>query len=265
MVVPAAPGGAGSGAVVGYPDAADYAVAGADPTAGLPDGWHFLPAVEDEVLAATDHARASARLPGLARDEGLRTAARMHARDMAVRGFFDHVNPDNRTPTDRVALLARQYVGSVGENIARRASETGSGGTSASALVAQWMGSPADRENMLRPEYTVVSIGIFAAAREIFAVQVFGERYAVLEASLPLTVPPGAAVTLRFQREARLPLPNGYDLWQSERGAAAAARAPLVDGFKAPRVPGQYRVRFYFPKAGGSRIADGPELVVGGG
>jgi uncharacterized protein YkwD len=245
-----------------FADAADYVRAGADPGAGLPGGWHFLDLVEDGVLAETNKARSRTRLAALAKDDGLQTAARAHARDMAARGFFDHVNPDSRTPTDRVSLLARLYVGGVGENIARRTTEGGSGGVLADALVAQWMGSPAHRDTLLRAGYNVLGVGVLAAGDEIYAVQVFGERVASLDGPMPLRVAPGAAIALRVVPEARLPTPNAYDLWQSERGAAAGARQPVVDGLKAPREPGQYRVRFYFPKAGSWTIADGPELIV---
>lgn len=52
----------------------------------------------------------------LALNAFLTTAARAHSLDMAQRGFFDHINPDGDTPTDRAQ--AAGYGGTAGENIA---------------------------------------------------------------------------------------------------------------------------------------------------
>ncbi len=76
----------------------------------------------------------------LALNPALTLAARLHALDMAQRGFFDHINPDGLSPTDRVQ--AQGYAGSAGENIA-------AGYTSIDDVHAAWMASVGHRKNVL--------------------------------------------------------------------------------------------------------------------
>lgn len=59
--------------------------------------------------------------PPLAPHPILLEAARAHSKDMLDRGFFDHINPDGQSPSDRAR--ARGYTGSVSENIVSLESE----------------------------------------------------------------------------------------------------------------------------------------------
>ncbi|MEM1117199.1 MAG: CAP domain-containing protein [Bacteroidota bacterium] len=54
-----------------------------------------------EVHVETNHARSRASRRTLAWDRDLAAVARAHSRDMARRGYFDHVSPDGRDPQDR--------------------------------------------------------------------------------------------------------------------------------------------------------------------
>ncbi|MGH8510309.1 MAG: CAP domain-containing protein [Gammaproteobacteria bacterium] len=58
-------------------------------------------ALEQRIHVAINAERARNRLPGLQLDEDLSRIARAHSLDMATRDFFDHVNPEGRTPSDR--------------------------------------------------------------------------------------------------------------------------------------------------------------------
>jgi len=66
-------------------------------------------------LTGAEAARLVAQEP-LALNQFLTAAARAHSLDMGARNFFDHTNPDNQDPTDRVQ--AAGYAGTAGENIA---------------------------------------------------------------------------------------------------------------------------------------------------
>lgn len=76
----------------------------------------------------------------LALSSFLTLSSRAHSADMAARDFFDHVNPDGRSPTARGVLAG--YAGTAGENI-------GAGLASIDALYREWMTNPRQRKNIL--------------------------------------------------------------------------------------------------------------------
>ncbi|MGH8570896.1 MAG: CAP domain-containing protein, partial [Gammaproteobacteria bacterium] len=60
-----------------------------------------ISALEQRIHESINAERARNRLPGLELDEDLSRIARAHSLDMATRDFFDHVNPEGKTPSDR--------------------------------------------------------------------------------------------------------------------------------------------------------------------
>lgn len=89
----------------------------------------------------------------------LTRAARRHSRAMIERKFFDHVAPSGSTLLSRIksaGYLRRARTYSVGENLGW------GGGTLSTPLEMHraWMRSPGHRENLLRPYYRQVGIGI---------------------------------------------------------------------------------------------------------
>jgi uncharacterized protein YkwD len=97
----------------------------------------------------------------------LRTVARAHSKDMAVRAFFAHTNPDGATPFDRIR--AAGYVGSPqGENIA-------AGQRTPAAVMMSWMGSDGHCANILNPSYRDIGVGYTTGGRYgTLWTQVFG-------------------------------------------------------------------------------------------
>ena len=84
---------------------------------------------------------------------GLRNAAIEHCKDMHVRNFFDHINPDGETPADRVKRHGIYSFNAVGENIAK-------GQTSPEEVMEAWMNSPGHRANILSEDFHFIGIGI---------------------------------------------------------------------------------------------------------
>jgi len=80
-------------------------------------------------------------------------AARMHSEDMAVRGFFEHVNPDGEEPWDRVAAAGLPDYRAGGENIA-------AGYVDAFEAHTGWVNSPGHRENLLDDSYEELGVGV---------------------------------------------------------------------------------------------------------
>jgi uncharacterized protein YkwD len=89
----------------------------------------------------------------------LARVARLHSRDMARRGYFDHDSLNGATPFQRI--LRTHYVPpntswSLGENIGWG----GGGHADPAALVRMWMHSSGHRANILSRSFRDVGIGI---------------------------------------------------------------------------------------------------------
>ena len=95
----------------------------------------------------------------------LRCAARLHSMDMAVRGFFDHTNPDGESPWDRVDET--DYTGfASGENIA-------AGYPDPAAVMEGWMNSPGHCSNIMNPDNDELGVGYYEGD---YWTQVMGQR-----------------------------------------------------------------------------------------
>ena len=113
--------------------------------------------------------------------------ARRHSRDMADRGFFDHINPEGKTATDRgnaARYTCKKYLGDyVAEGLAenifqnnlysrvimRGKDVTFDWNTAeqiAQSTVDGWMSSPGHRRNILTSRYQKTGIGIAVASND---------------------------------------------------------------------------------------------------
>lgn len=88
----------------------------------------------------------------------LNAASLEHSQDMVRRRYFEHSTPEGRTVIDRLRAVgySRGASASTGENLAYG---VGAESTPA-AIVRAWMHSPGHREDILRPAYTEIGIGI---------------------------------------------------------------------------------------------------------
>ena len=78
-------------------------------------------------------------------NDTLAGAANSHTRNMANGNFFDHLDPDGRTPGDR-AELAGYIAKNIGENIA-------AGLDTPRKVVDGWLASPGHCANLMNPQY----------------------------------------------------------------------------------------------------------------
>jgi uncharacterized protein YkwD len=112
-------------------------------------------------LCLLNEERARHGLAGLRQDGRLQVAAQRHSRDMVDRRFFEHDTPDGIDPQQR--MLAAGYRSDnafSGENIAWATGDK----ASPAAIVDLWMHSPPHREDILRPEFVDVGIGVALGA-----------------------------------------------------------------------------------------------------
>lgn len=107
----------------------------------------------EQALAAMNRERARQGLHPLRLNHRLNAAAADRAADMQRYGYFDHVSPTGRRPSDFVTAQGYAYR-SVGENIA-------AGYRHGESVVGAWMRSPGHRANILGgyQEVGIASLG----------------------------------------------------------------------------------------------------------
>ncbi|MET8803805.1 CAP domain-containing protein [Streptomyces sp. NPDC004546] len=108
-------------------------------------------AAEAEVLKLVNEERAKVGCSPLAANSSLSKLAESFSDDMAARDFFDHTDPDGKTPWDRAAAAGITDLG--GENIAR-------GQADAAAVMQAWMNSPGHRANILNCDFKTLGVGL---------------------------------------------------------------------------------------------------------
>jgi uncharacterized protein YkwD/uncharacterized membrane protein required for colicin V production len=109
------------------------------------------PEAEQRMLELVNLERGRLGLPALVFDTALREVARAHSREMFERGYFSHTSPITGSPADRIrraGIMPRV----LGENLA----------FAPNVRIAHdgLMNSPGHRENILRPTYGRVGIGV---------------------------------------------------------------------------------------------------------
>lgn len=110
-------------------------------------------AIEQGIRECANRNRRARGIAPLSSGRSLNRAARLHARNMARHGFFDHTDPQGRGPTERVAIFDRSgRFAFVGENIS-------AGYRSVAAACRGWIDSEGHRENILSSDYTHIGGG----------------------------------------------------------------------------------------------------------
>ncbi len=122
----------------------------------LPDDLRLSsdPDAERQMFELVNQERTSSGLKPVELDPRLVPVARAHAEEMFRLKYFGHVSPVTGTPFDRLARAGIRYQRS-GENLAY----------AQSVAVAHrgLMESPGHRENILRPEFTHLGVGVVNA------------------------------------------------------------------------------------------------------
>lgn len=136
-----------------------------------------LPSV---VATLTNDQRGTNGVAPLSVNPLLTEAAQMKANDMAAKGYFAHVAPDGTLPWYWFTKVGYDYE-YAGENLAVNFDDS-------TQLVNAWMASPAHRENILKPEYTQIGIGMATGTYEgketLFVVQFFGKPQSAVAQSV---------------------------------------------------------------------------------
>jgi hypothetical protein len=113
----------------------------------------FLAAVvPGELIALTNDERTNDNLPAVKKNQLLTNAAQAKAEDMAAKGYFSHLGPDGKEPWSWITAAGYDYR-FAGENLAVRFVDS-------SDVVKAWMASPSHRDNIVKPNYTEIGVGV---------------------------------------------------------------------------------------------------------
>lgn len=107
--------------------------------------------LEAKMLVLVNEERAKQGFKPLSADPELAVVARAHSKDMFARGYFSHVNPEGKTPSDRIRAGGVRFL-TAGENLAL--------GQTLNICHQGLMDSPGHRANILEPAYGRLGIGI---------------------------------------------------------------------------------------------------------
>src|SRR5690606_35111405 len=114
------------------------------------------PDLEARMLELVNRERAANGLKPVEADPEMREVARKHSSDMFARGYFSHDTPDGKSPFDRMREDGVRFR-TAGENLALAPTlEIAHNGL---------MNSPGHRENILRPQFGRLGIGILDGGR----------------------------------------------------------------------------------------------------
>ena len=136
----------------------------------------YLSEVEDRIWRLTNDVRRQHGLSSLSRDSVLWRVSQDYAKDMLVRCFFSHTNPEGLRAGERLKPFYSSHLYAWGENIWEGINIVVSDPEGlAHFIMNAWMSSPGHRQNILSPEYTCMGIGVAAGGREIRATQLFAK------------------------------------------------------------------------------------------
>jgi uncharacterized protein YkwD len=135
-----------------------------------------LDAEEASVLEHINEYRVSLGLVPLTPVPRLNAVAFAHSLDMGRRGYFGHIDPEGRTPFDRMARVGYD-VDNEGENLA-------AGRPRGADAFTQWRRSPSHDAAMRDPTYRAIGIGRVAlpgSRYEYYWTAVFGDEVRVID------------------------------------------------------------------------------------
>jgi uncharacterized protein YkwD len=126
--------------------------------------------IRERVIVLVNHERLTRGLPPLQEEPILRIAAQSYAEVLTADSCFGHTCgpvPDFTTRDAQVGYTPWSWLG---ENVA-------AGQPTAETVVAAWMASPLHRENILRPEFTELGVGVaHGGMHGTYWAQEFGAR-----------------------------------------------------------------------------------------
>ncbi|HES58577.1 MAG TPA: CAP domain-containing protein [Firmicutes bacterium] len=108
----------------------------------------------DEIFNGVNQRRSQSGIRSLVRNPHLDALAQAHSRDMALRDFFAHTNPEGMSFLQRLQAVNGPSFNHLAENAAK-------GQESTTEVVSQWASSPGHSKNMLNGNYAHAGVGVY--------------------------------------------------------------------------------------------------------
>ncbi|MEO0982209.1 MAG: CAP domain-containing protein [Pseudomonadota bacterium] len=151
------------------------------------------PDIEAGVRTLADRYRARGDSPPLAMRQSLNDAARLHALDMAARGYAAHEDLEGRGHLHRLRTLDRHLLfGAFGGNVA--VVESANAIDAFNALISDEV----NRDNLERNAFNLTGVGVAEAGGRLYVVQLFAQGDGELRQALPITLPSRAEIEAEF-------------------------------------------------------------------
>lgn len=122
---------------------------------------------ENKILELMNEKRIEAGLKPLILDDTLMKIARYKSNHMIQYNYFDHTTPESNNWTSWLDAIGYQY-STTGENIAYNNYDP-------VELFNQWWNSPEHKENMMKPSYNKVGIGVISGNGKCMGTQTFSD------------------------------------------------------------------------------------------
>ena len=117
------------------------------------------------MLSLLNATRKQLGLRKLRLDKAATKVARAHSRDMCIRRFFSHTNPDGKQPWHRLRAGGVKFRAAA-ENIAL-------GQRTAREVHLDWQQSPGHRRNRLNRSYRRAGVGLYMCGTTAYWTEVF--------------------------------------------------------------------------------------------
>lgn len=133
-------------------------------------------ALEHQIHNLINTERHKRDLPPLEFNENLTYVARTKSRDMAVKGYFAHTEPDGDSHTDRLENYGYDWETTAENLVQPHATPDTAISVIAKRAVQALMTSPHHREQILHPHYNLEGIGVYVTSNyTIYVTQIFDE------------------------------------------------------------------------------------------
>ena len=131
----------------------------------------FYGQIEQLIFNRVNEERAKAGVPALSYNSTMETYARIKSKDMGVRNYFDHADPNGEMITAQMARDGVSY-NAWGENIAYIGGESDPAAL-ADQFMTNWMNSEGHRANILSTNFTGIGVGVYKSGNRYYATQEF--------------------------------------------------------------------------------------------
>ena len=158
------------------------------------DGVYTDTSLAGDLLKLAGDARTAQGIPGVVSLDSLDKAARLHAYDMAVRGYASHEDPEGRSHLDRVRMVERSHlIGAFGANVV-----VVKAGASAEEVQKIMLADAANAANFRRAEFDHMGVAAVQSNGMLYVVELFARVDGTLDTPLPAVAPPHTDLAANF-------------------------------------------------------------------